>query len=95
MPDDEEEAVSWTLEEPNETTWAQGRQPHPTYASTSFDLNRPGSSDHGQPARVINKVFDPETETELDRSGDEWTICPHPRGVNRFKLLVARASRYT
>src|SRR2546423_776367 len=77
-------------QEPDETTYAQGRLPGRTYASRSFPLSRPGSSDHGQPARFIYKVFDPETEHLLERDGEEWVIRQTPGGRYQFKLLLAR-----
>lgn len=77
-------------EDADETTYAQGRLPSRTYASRSFELTRPGSADHGQPARFVCKVFDPDSETVITRDVEEWTICETPAGRYQFKLLVAR-----
>jgi hypothetical protein len=77
-------------EEPDETTFAQGRMAGRTYASRSFPLPRPGSADHGEPSRFIYKVFDPQSESEILREGEEWTIRQTPAGRYQFKLLVTR-----
>jgi Shedu protein SduA, C-terminal len=77
-------------EEPDETTFAQGRMAERTYASKSFPLPRPGSADHGEPSRFVVKVFDPKSESEVLREGEEWTIRETPAGRYQFKLLVTR-----
>jgi hypothetical protein len=77
-------------EEPDETTFAQGRMAGRTYASKGFPLPRPGSADHGEPSRFVYKVFDPGSESEILREGEEWTIHETPAGRYQFKLLVTR-----
>ena len=74
----------------DETIFAQGRRDSRVYASRSFPLNRPGSSDHGAPARFVCKVFDPETESMVDQEVDQWVIRETPAGRYQIKLLVAR-----
>jgi len=79
-------------EEPDETTFAQGRMAERTYASKSFPLPRPGSADDREPSKFIYKVFDPESESEILREGEEWTFHETPAGRYQFKLLVTRES---
>jgi hypothetical protein len=79
-------------EEPDETDYARGRLVGRTYVSKSFALNRPGSADDGQPSRFVYKVFDPASESEILREGEEWTILTTPRGRYQLKLLVTRES---
>lgn len=74
----------------DETTFAQGRLDSRTYASRSFPLNRTNSPDDGTPARFLCKVFDPASETMVDRELDAWVIRETPAGRYQFKLLVAR-----
>ena len=81
----------WFPVEPvDETTYAQGRQPDRTYLSSSFPLVRPGSPDHGEPARFIIKVFDPETESILEQQGEAWILKETHRGRYQIQFLVAR-----
>jgi hypothetical protein len=47
----------------DELVYAQGRVPERTYVSTGFVINRENSSDYGQPARFIHKVFDTDAES--------------------------------
>lgn len=90
--------MQWDLgsfeDEPDETTWMTGRMPGYTYASTSFALKRPGSDDHGQPARFVVKVYDDDGQedgvAELD--GEVWPIASSSAGRVQVKLLVARES---
>jgi hypothetical protein len=77
-------------EDADEKTYAQGRLASRTYASRSFSLERTNSADDGSPARFICKVFDPESESTVEREGTEWTIRSTPAGRYQFKLLVAR-----
>lgn len=77
-------------EEDEETTFAQGRVPDRTYVSKNFALERESSSDFGQPARFIHKVFDPEHESAIHYDGTEWVISETEKGRYQFKLLVAR-----
>jgi hypothetical protein len=74
----------------DETTFAQGRLPSRTYASTSFPFPWEGSADYGQPARFIWKVFDPEEETAAEFDGTQWVIRETRAGRYQVKLLVAR-----
>jgi hypothetical protein len=74
----------------DETTYAQGRRPDRTYISSSFPLVRPGSPDHGQPARFIIKVFDPESESIIEQEGEAWILKETPKGRYQVKFLVAR-----
>ena len=76
--------------EDDETVFAQGRLPNRTYVSKSFAINRPNSSDFGAPARFFCKVFDPESESMLEREADEWVLRETPAGRYQIKLLVAR-----
>jgi hypothetical protein len=77
-------------EEPGEWTFATGRLPDRTYASRSFPINRPSSRDFGKPARFVYKVFDPETESMVQREGEEWVVRETPAGRFQIKLLMAR-----
>jgi hypothetical protein len=85
----DQDASAWG-ESPDEATFAQGRLPGRTYASTSFIINRPSSRDLGQPARFVHKVFDTDGETRVVYDGTEWLISETPRGRYQIKLLVAR-----
>jgi len=58
--------------------------------SRSFPLKRTNSADDGAPARFAYKVFDPETETTLERDGESWVVRETPGGRYQVKLLVAR-----
>jgi hypothetical protein len=89
-PDDPFGSTDGFGEGVTETTYAQGRLPDQVYASRSFTIDRPASSDFGQPARFIQKVFDSETETTLTLDGNEWLIGESPGGRVQVKLLVAR-----
>jgi hypothetical protein len=91
--------VQWDLEsfgddEPDEATWMTGRLPGYTYASTSFPLKRPGSDDHGQPARFIIKVYDDDGQEDgsVELDGEVWPIETASAGRAQIKLLVARQS---
>lgn len=83
-------ADEFLFAEPTETDYAQGRLSERTYVSKSFPLNQPASQDHGQPARFIHKVFDPEGESQAVYDGSEWVISETDKGRYQFKLLVAR-----
>lgn len=76
----------------DETMYAQGRLPGRTYVSRSFPLKRTNSTDDGNPARFIYKVFDPSEETEVEVDGEEWVVSETPAGRYQVKLLVARES---
>lgn len=69
-----------------EAMYADRRFPDRTYASKSFDL----AGAPGVPARFIEKVFDPESPTELALEGTEWLIRESPKGRVQIKLLVSR-----
>lgn len=91
--------MQWDLEsfsddEPDEATWMAGRLPGYTYASTSFPLKRPGSGDHGQPARFIVKVYDDDGQEDgsVQLDGEVWPIESASAGRVQIKLLVARQS---
>src|SRR5665647_3738288 len=75
-------------EEPDETTYAQGRQPENTYLSKSFMIDREGSQDLGFPARFIYKVFDDDEESRLELEGDDWVVYRTPAGRFQTKLLA-------
>lgn len=77
-------------DDPNETQWAQRRVPGRTYPATPFTIKRENSSDFGQPARFICKVFDNDVESTATFDGTEWVIKDSPAGRVQFKLLVAR-----
>lgn len=74
----------------DETVFAQGRVDSRTYLSRSFPLRRTNSSDDGAPARFVCKVFDPATQSMIDRELDEWVIRTTRAGRYQIKLLVAR-----
>jgi hypothetical protein len=80
----------FTLEPTDKTAYAQARVPDRTYISKSFSLPRPGSMDHGQPARFAIKVFDTETETTIEQHGEEWILRETPAGRYQVKFLLAR-----
>lgn len=75
-----------------EAYWISRRRPDRTYISKSFEHNRPNSSDNGQPARFISKVFDVEHETELDAEAENWTVRSSPKGRVQLKMLVVRTA---
>lgn len=79
-------------DEPDETTWMEGRVPNRTYGSKGFLLKRPGSKDDGQPARFVYKVFDDSGNEsgEVEFAGEVWPINASPAGRVQTKLLVAR-----
>ncbi|MGW4393838.1 Shedu immune nuclease family protein [Amycolatopsis nivea] len=74
----------------DDTTYAQGRLPSRTYASTSFSISWQNSADSGQPARFVYKVFDPGSETVVVLDGEQWVVSESPAGRYQIKLLVAR-----
>lgn len=75
----------------DETVFAQGRLPERTYISRSFVFERQGSSDDGEPARFVYKVFDEETGSLVERAeGEEWIVRTTPGGRKQIKLLVVR-----
>jgi hypothetical protein len=85
------ELPDWLPSEPvDQTTYAQGRQSDRTYISSSFPLVRNGSVDHGQPARFIIKVFDPESESTLEQQGEAWILKETHKGRYQIRFLVAR-----
>ena len=78
----------------NEVTWARGRLANRTYISKSFSLDLRASSDFGQPARYVVKVFD-EGRSTLSANTDnyvweEWVVEETPGGRKQIKLQVAR-----
>lgn len=75
-----------------EAYWIDRRRPDRTYISKSFEHNRPNSSDKGQPARFISKVFDVEHETEMDAEAESWTVRSSPKSRVQVKLLVVRSA---
>lgn len=79
-------------DEPDETTWMQGRKPGHMYASKGFPLKRQGSVDDGQPARFVYKVFDDDGNepAEVEFAGEIWPVNASPAGRVQIKLLVAR-----
>lgn len=85
------ELPDWIPIEPvDQTTYAQGRQSDRTYVSSSFPLVRNGSPDHGQPARFIIKVFDPESESVLEQQGEAWILKETHKDRYQIRFLVAR-----
>ncbi|MDP9331570.1 MAG: hypothetical protein M3P11_13170 [Actinomycetota bacterium] len=66
-PQDQDDFVA--DEEPDETTFAQGRMVGRTYASRSFPLPRPGSADDAEPSKFICKVFDPKVNPRFSVKG--------------------------
>ncbi|HVA86810.1 MAG TPA: Shedu immune nuclease family protein [Candidatus Saccharimonadales bacterium] len=71
-----------------EGPYAEGRRADRTYVSKSFSL----AGSPGVPARFVYKVFDPESETDLDVGvdGAEWLVHASPQGRVQVKLLIAR-----
>jgi len=77
----------------DDTVFAQGRLPERTYISRTFVLDRANSSDHGEHARFVYKVFDEESGGLLDQSeGEEWIVRTTPGGRKQLKLLVVRGA---
>ena len=74
--------------EEREGGYAEGRLTDRTYASRSFPL----AGAPGVPARFVTKVFDPESDTEVEPFGDGevWLVRESPKGRVQLKLLVAR-----
>jgi Shedu protein SduA, C-terminal len=68
--------------------YAEGRFTNRTYVSRGFPL----ASDPGVPARFVSKVFDPESDTEVEPfgQGEVWLVRESPKGRVQLKLLVAR-----
>lgn len=68
--------------------FAEGRFTNRTYASRSFPL----AGAPGVPAKFVCKVFDPESETEVEPfgEGEVWLVRESPKGRVQLKLLVAR-----
>ena len=77
-------------EEPDETTYAQRRQPGRTYISSHFPLRRNGSPDNGQPARFITKVFDSDPDYTVEQDGEIWVLQHGPKQRYQIRFLVAR-----
>lgn len=71
-----------------EGMYAEGRRTDRTYASKSFGL----LGAPGVPARFVEKVFDPEDDTQLEPygEGEVWLVRESPKGRVQLKLLVAR-----
>jgi hypothetical protein len=70
-----------------EGLFAEGRRTDRLYASRSFPL----AGEPGVPARFVTKVFDPESDTEVEPLvGEEWLVRTSPKGRVQLKLLVAR-----
>ena len=92
MPDQDDPFASSDgyAEGTRETYFAQQRVPDRFYASKSFTIERPASSDYGQSARFVHKVFDNNVETRVDLEGEEYLISTSPGGRVQVKLLVAR-----
>lgn len=74
----------------DEIVYAQGRVPERTYVSKGFVIDREPSSDYGQPARFVHKVFDTEAESIAELDGTQWVISETPAGRYQVKLLVTR-----
>ena len=72
---------------PSETTLTRLRTPKGVWRNAR---TLPHREDDGSPARFVCKVFDPETETIVERVGEEWLVSSTPLGRYQFKLLVAR-----
>jgi hypothetical protein len=74
--------------EEREGRYAEGRFTNRTYASKSFPL----AGAPGVPAKFVSKVFDPESDTEVEPfgEGEVWLVRESPKGRVQLKLLVAR-----
>lgn len=83
---------SFGSKEEREGYWISNRRPDRTYVSRTFEHNRPNSSENGQPARFVSKVFDIEHETEIDAELDTWSVRKSPAGRIQIKLLVVRTA---
>lgn len=85
-------------EPPDAVTYALGRRTDRTYLSRSFRLGLPRSTDSGECARYVTKVFDTPAEwIERDhpQSDLEWTedlMRVTPGGRRQLKVQVARAA---
>lgn len=69
-----------------EGTFASRRLPERTYLSKSF----PRPWDKSVPVRIVHKVFDPETETDLEFDGTHWLLYESPKGRVQFTLVISR-----
>lgn len=74
----------------DETVFAQGRLTGYDYLSKSFTHNRMNSSDFGQPARFVYKVFDNDIESTVMLDGEHWVVTETPGGRVQVKMLVVR-----
>lgn len=94
FPDDFEIDLSTQGGHPGETreevegTYANGRRPDRTYVSRTF--NRFGVP--GNPTRYVWKVFDSESNSEVEVTTDglEWVVRESPKGRVQIKLLVTQ-----
>ncbi len=82
-------------QEPNEVTYARGRQPGRTYLSKTFSLQVVRSRDFRQPARFAWKVFDEDEGVQPEWSDLERTeeiVLTMGRARKQIRLQVARES---
>jgi len=71
-------------------TYAQGRLPDRTYVHKSFSFPRENSIDYGQPARFVVKVFDTDSESKIERDGEDWLLMETPGGRYQTRFLLVR-----
>jgi hypothetical protein len=71
-------------------TYAQGRLPDRTYIHMSFPFPRENSMDYGQPARFVVKVFDTDSETKIEKDGEDWLLRETPGGRYQTRFLLVR-----
>lgn len=72
--------------EEREGSFAELRLPERTYLSRSF----PRPWDPSVPVRIVHKVFDPATETDLEFDGTRWLLYESPKGRVQFTLFISR-----
>lgn len=79
------------IDEPDEAAFMAGRREDFMYTSKSFTVSRPYSSDFGEPARYVYKVYDDNGEyADVDVDGNVWSIDESEAGRVQTKFLLAR-----
>lgn len=73
-----------------EAYFASRRRPDRTYVSKTFPFPFKASNDYKQPTRFVSKVFDPQTQLDVELSGEEWLISETPAGRFQVKLRLVR-----
>lgn len=81
------------VDQPDEAVFVAGRLEGHTYSSKTFTVDRVSSSDYGEPARFVYKVFDDNgefVEADVHVEGSVWTVAESEGGRVQTKLLLAR-----